>query len=283
MLPTFLVIGPGRTGTSFLYQVFREHPDICLASGVKETNYFNNEYHRGEVWYRSFFQHCKASQARGELSNTYIYNSIVPERVQSLLPNVKIISTLRNPFQRIQSAFIFRKSVGEINPNMTFEEALRQHPDLITDNYYGSQLSRYFDLFPVSQLLVMFFEDFQKSQEHYLKTILLFIGVKPDFKSEILKRKINPSKILRYSFFAKGIRFVADTMRKMQMYHALDLAKKSRFLKKTLYKQAEKRDYLSEISKEYYQILQDKFIPEIKLVERLTGRDLSLWYQKPFE
>src|SRR3981081_2037483 len=52
-LPSFFVIGPPRTGTTWLYEILRER--TLLPAPTKETRFFDTHFHRGVEWYRSHF------------------------------------------------------------------------------------------------------------------------------------------------------------------------------------------------------------------------------------
>jgi len=95
-LPNFIVIGPGRSGTTWLYNALREHPEIGMAS-TKETCYFDAFYHKGLGWYADFFKSYNGRKAIGEVSNTYIFSPLAARRIAELNPNIRIISPLRNP------------------------------------------------------------------------------------------------------------------------------------------------------------------------------------------
>jgi len=41
-LPSFIIIGVAKAGTTALYHYLREHPDVFM-SPIKETNYFAYE------------------------------------------------------------------------------------------------------------------------------------------------------------------------------------------------------------------------------------------------
>ena len=58
MLPSFLIIGTQKGGTSSLYNYIIQHPYV-LNSKIKEIHYFDNNFSKGINWYRSFFQSYK--------------------------------------------------------------------------------------------------------------------------------------------------------------------------------------------------------------------------------
>jgi hypothetical protein len=52
MLPTFLVVGAQKAGTTSLYGALRLHPNVAVTT-PKELNFFAHEWHRGQAWYES--------------------------------------------------------------------------------------------------------------------------------------------------------------------------------------------------------------------------------------
>lgn len=277
MLPDFIGIGPGRTGTTLLYQVFKEHPEICTPLNTKETNFFTEQYHMGLGWYQSFFDYCDRGTVCGEISNTYIYDQTVARRIQEHLPAVKIISVLRDPFERMLSAFQFRQSVGEIPPDWNLDKALQEFPDLISDNFYGTQLETYFELFSEKQILVAFYDDLSQDPADFFQELFQFIGVDVTFKTDTYKKKVNPSKNLKFPFLAPMIRLYADSLRKLELFKILEASKNFSAVQKILFRK-QSHGEKDQLLKKVQDKLMSEFLPEIKKVEALTGRDLSAWY-----
>ena len=60
MLPTFLIIGSQKAGTTTLYNVFKRHPQIYM-SGTKEINFFFHDhlYKRDIDFYKKHFKKAK--------------------------------------------------------------------------------------------------------------------------------------------------------------------------------------------------------------------------------
>ena len=53
-VPGLVIIGAQKSGTSTLNHLLRMHPDL-LGLRRKEVHYFNDNFFRGNRWYRSFF------------------------------------------------------------------------------------------------------------------------------------------------------------------------------------------------------------------------------------
>src|ERR1051325_11557414 len=76
ILPSFLIIGAQRAGTTSLFHYLLQHPDVVGPRGgdeavwwVKETHFFDEKYSKGPDWYRSFFPlqaTCERRRKRGE-------------------------------------------------------------------------------------------------------------------------------------------------------------------------------------------------------------------------
>jgi len=279
MKPDFIVIGPGRTGTTYLYQSMLEHPDVCMPLHTKEINYFNHEYQRGLAWYHSFFEHCDPGKVCGEISNTYIYDEQVPARIQQVLPDVKLITILRNPFQRILSAYQFRLSVGEINGDISFCRAIEIYPDLVTDNYYASQLFRYFNHFPRENILVSYFDELERSPEQFLERIYRFISVDEGFLTQIADQRINAAKKLRFPVLGPLLRFYADSLRRLQLFSFLEKSKESALFRRILFSESRSQSRIQNIDPDTMVYLQSFFLPELEKLESLLGVDLSHWYE----
>src|SRR5699024_6986823 len=114
MLPNFLVIGPGKSGTTWIYHALKDHPEICLSS-AKETLFFETQFDRGIDWYTNFFSHCNGeTNAVGEVSNTYIFCEGAPRRIKTINSEMKLITCLRNPVERTFSHYLFLIRGGQI-------------------------------------------------------------------------------------------------------------------------------------------------------------------------
>ena len=55
MLPSFLICGGQRCGTTSLYRALAAHPVVLKAVLHKGVHYFDTGYHRGLAWYRGHF------------------------------------------------------------------------------------------------------------------------------------------------------------------------------------------------------------------------------------
>ena len=112
-LPDFLVIGTKRGGTTSLWRYLIQHPlvpRLFPAWNTKTSHYFEENWHRGEQWYRSHFPTDRRRQAMerrhgapprvGEAAPLYMFHPLAPGRVHDLMPQARLIVLLRDPVER---------------------------------------------------------------------------------------------------------------------------------------------------------------------------------------
>ncbi len=108
-LPTFVIIGAQKCGTTALHSYLARHPEISM-SRPKELDFFVAEknWDRGLDWYRQRWN-GPDKPIRGESSPNYTaYPNFdgVPERMVELLPDIKLIFMVRDPVDRVRSSYI---------------------------------------------------------------------------------------------------------------------------------------------------------------------------------
>src|SRR3712207_8782399 len=64
LLPSFILAGAQRAGTTSLYRALMSHPLIFSAAFHKGVNYFDVNYDRGMGWYRGRFPLKATAAAR---------------------------------------------------------------------------------------------------------------------------------------------------------------------------------------------------------------------------
>lgn len=110
------MIGPQKTGTTALHSFLTMHPSVQTNFPTKEyfeeLQFFNGpNYLKGIDWYMDQFPSRADKVVRMfEKSANYFDNERVPERVNALLPNVKLIAILINPIQRAYSWYQHARS-----------------------------------------------------------------------------------------------------------------------------------------------------------------------------
>lgn len=181
-LPNLIVIGAQKCGTSGLHYYLSLHPEVSM-SRPKELNFFIEEraWPRGLDWYRGHFD--PAANVRGETSPNYTafpQHKGVPERMHSILPDAKLIYTVRDPLERIAAHWVHnyakRREKGDLAATLT-------HPNTsyVARSRYAMQLERFLAFYERDQVLVLDQADLRYDRAATLRTIFDFLGVDADF------------------------------------------------------------------------------------------------------
>ncbi|MEM9772050.1 MAG: sulfotransferase domain-containing protein, partial [Cyanobacteria bacterium P01_D01_bin.73] len=99
MLPSFVIIGAMKGGTTSLHRYIASHPNV-VTSSIKETDFFRSakDYSKGIDWYESLFEGSGTYAFEASTNYTMRHKFPgVPERMHSVLPNAKLIYLLRDP------------------------------------------------------------------------------------------------------------------------------------------------------------------------------------------
>jgi hypothetical protein len=274
ILPTFLVIGVGRSGTSWIYEVLRAHHEICMALGTKETLFFDREYHRGVRWYSQFFVNCQNARAVGEVSNSYMFGENVPARIKSLLPEVLLICCLRNPVERMQSVYFYRKRSGTIKGDIN--EALKKHSELITDNFYWTKLKMFTSLFDRNQIKILFYDDLRENPEEFVRDLYRTVGVADTICPHLTRQRINVSEEARLPILGTIGKKAALFLRQAGLYSLLDYLKRNSVLRSVILRpipDEEKKIISEDLHKKLITIFEN----EVREIAKFTGRNLDHW------
>jgi hypothetical protein len=272
--PTFIVIGPGKTGTTWLYTCLVQHPDICMARNTKETLFFNENYHRGFDWYKRFFADCGEAKAIGEISNNYFFSEEVPGRIAHHLPDVRLICLLRHPLERLLSTFLWRRRT--LPERASFEETISQRPTMVSNNYYDVFLERYLQHFPRERLFVGLHEDIRSSPDLLLRQIYEFIGVDSKFTPSTTHERVLPASVSRFGIDLYPVKRIAYWLRRVGLHGVLTWAKMNPVLTKILLKPVPESGKPA-ISPDTRERLMDNYRPHIERTGTMIGRDLSHW------
>lgn len=217
--PEFLIIGAKRGGSTSLSFDLRQHSRFCplfprpdhipKATTTKGIHYFDQNYDRGERWYRSHLPSTfvRARQAEraggpvitGETSPYYLFHPGAAERAARLLPDAKIIAMLRDPVMRTYSHWKERRRAAV--ETLDFEDALSAEDGRIGDveqrlredasfrsyahenfsyarqSEYDTALARWYGHYPADKILVLASEEYYEAPQRVLDEVLSFLGL----------------------------------------------------------------------------------------------------------
>jgi len=207
--PTFMCIGVQKAGTSWLYQMVKQHPDVCV-SVPKELHYFDRSpnYRKGVDWYLSQFSCPNNATAVGEFTQDYLWGLeeckstldrsaciTVVKRVVETLPEVKLLVVLRNPVTRAVSSFFHQIGAGRLSPRQRLSE-VGDFLGILSMGYYAENLKKWYHYFPEEKFKILIYEDdFSRSNKaSSLRAIFEHIGVDPTFEPTGIDQRYNPRR-----------------------------------------------------------------------------------------
>ncbi len=200
-LPTFLIIGVEKSGTTSINTYLRQHPQVYM-SPVKEPNFLERNWedidpatlppkkNRIDTFekYCQLFESAADELAIGEVSPNYLFHhheSI--ERIQRYVPDAKLIVILRNPVERAHSDYLMhlRDVIGK--PSSLSEQITAKRSFTMLKGFYYEPLKHFFDVFGSDRLQVLLYDDLCQNSLETMQTLFSFIGVDETFCPDMSK------------------------------------------------------------------------------------------------
>jgi len=232
-LPTFILAGPPKAGTTSLHHYLRQHPQIYM-NPIKEPTFFATadlraradfpstvereraglraylagpQVRRAQYWvtewndYVEMFRNVGDQIAVGEASVAYFFFPSAAPAIRAKLPGVRLIFVLRDPAERMVAWYMM--SVKR-DPRLTFRAWLRRemeggidHGPAVDAGRFATHLQRFFDHFPRDQVRVYLYESLRSDPRSVLRDMLAFLGVDPDQPIDMSHRH-NESVVPRF-------------------------------------------------------------------------------------
>ncbi|MFW9772109.1 MAG: sulfotransferase [Candidatus Thorarchaeota archaeon] len=279
ILPDFLCIGVERSGTTWLYEILKNHPEVYLYPYIKEINFFSVNYQNGLRWYEKFFRSSKKSpqfKILGDISPTYFHYKEVPARVARDIPNSKFILLLRNPIDRAFSEYRYNRLI--LNNKESFKEFLDKRPHSFKLGLYSRHLKNWLKFFPQERFLILLFEEMMNNKYKTLKNISRFLGINYDaFDNLNVTKKIHSSDIPKFHLlYTFGYKFSEYINNFLMSYDLYSLSSKLKIFKKIFYLSEKKKDQ-DKLNLRLKNKLYAQYSTDIKELENLLNIDLSIW------
>lgn len=299
MLPSFLVVGAGRSGTTSLHHYIQQHPEIYIP-GVKSPSYFychnlsppkdrvqerasRNYFVPDTAAYEALFDGVQDETAIGEVSPAYLASMRAIAHIADKVPTVKIVIILRNPVERFYARYVARHRDG-LEPLETVEALLEEElkKPLINDEAVGTYLSAgfcshfieaYVKRFSRDQVYLTFFEDLESNAPAYMRQLFEFLEVCPDFEPHMSKRHNVSGGYIRNPF----LRALWTKSARARLFIRPYAPKRLRdFVFRCVTSKVVSRplDWRTRLE------LVDIYRSEIEKLQRLSGRDLTHWLQE---
>ena len=270
-LPSFFIVGPPRTGSSWLHEVLRPH--ALLPSPSKETRFFDIHFHRGMKWYLAHYE-LSTEQRMGEVAPTYFASPLARERIALAVPQAKIVCVFRNPVDRIVSLYRVKRAYGWIP--WSFAEAVERDSELIESGRYASTLKLWRRSFGTPNVMVGIYEDLKANPQGFVNAIADFIGIPrfplADWQYGFVHDSDRMTQPRSY-YRTRTATVAANWFKARRMDRVVSAFKRSSLCNLVLGGGAP----FPKLSPELLMQLQKTFQHEVDELEEMLHRDLSQW------
>jgi hypothetical protein len=198
VLPGVIVIGTMKCATSAVHAYLDAHPEIAM-SRTKELNFFNGpevaphadadtwwvtgQWHRGLDWYSS--QLDASAPVRGESSPAYSSPTCpeVPARMAAVVPDVRLVYLVRDPFERALSQYAHHHRDGtERRP--VAEALLDRASEYVDRSRYFERVEPFLSCFDPRQLHVVVQERLARRRVQEVAALYRHVGVDATWRDE---------------------------------------------------------------------------------------------------
>jgi len=273
LLPSFFIVGPPRTGTSWLHHVLQPH--TCLPR-VKETRFFDERFHRGVAWYRGNYP--DSDLPMGEIGPTYFASPTARQHIAELVPDAKVVCIFRNPVERIRSHYRLKRAYAMIP--WGFEEALVKDSELMESSKYATYLKSWQQTFGEENVSALLYDDLKDNPQSFVDQLADFIGISRFRLAPSQASHVHSSEPLtqpRSYYRTRSAGFLADWFKAHRFDRLVAAAKRSPLNSWFLGGGAN----FTEMSPQVVSNLYEQCRPEVEELENMLGRDLGEWkYQE---
>jgi len=285
-VPSFILVGAPKCGTSFLLQSLRQNPCIFLPptnelyfhSKLRDTKGpydkgLKNKITQTYEDYTAYFNDSVEGQVVGEIATDYLYHSSVSAKsiAEHCGVDVKILVVLRNPIERTISNYRHMLSKG--HETLEFRDAINAQSDRRNRgwrwSYQYAEISKYFDnlkdyIDVFENVKVILFEDIQRDRLSVLRSIEAYLNV-PSYDYVDLEKRRNVKLVYKNRVSLK----LATYLRRLSLSIGSEVI-------------SDKFDEIfskgfEDFSTLAYKELFDYFTDDIERLEQLLGRDLNAW------
>lgn len=232
-VPTFLVAGAARSGTTGLVEGLRTHSRVFITS-PKEPHYFalhsigadfrgpgdaatiNRVAVTDHDAYLGLYpdQHDYLALGDGSVSTLYYADQAAPE-IRRVNPDMRLVLILREPVDRAYSSYLYLRARG-FEPCEDFRAALAQEPHRRQQNWhhlwhytamgqYTHGLNVLREAVGPDRVGVWFYDDLQTDYQATIRSVQQFLGLPEDIDQNLDVPRVNVSGTPRLAVLQRTI------------------------------------------------------------------------------
>ncbi len=207
--PDFVCMGFQKCGTTTLYQLLKQHPQVALCRDVKEPMYYRVPLWSimGRRFYRwRYFGHIEEGETRllGEVNAGLTYGGCARKIKRDFDPDTKMIFMMRNPVDRSYSAYRYFLARGFLPASVFHYDKAHGHAEgfdhyvrsilqddrkrsqimkkrmkyiVLSQSNYAACIGEYLDTFDLHNMKFVIFEEFVHDEHTACRDIYDFLGI----------------------------------------------------------------------------------------------------------
>ncbi len=209
--PDFVCMGFQKCGTTTLYELLHQHPQIALCRDVKEPMYYRvpivSVIGRGKIFYKKrYFGHLAEDDPRlkGEVNAGLTFSGCAAKLKKNMSRDTKMIFMLRDPVGRSYSAYKYFLARGFLPTKAVEDDQRLGHAEgfdryvhsvldspgqrgkimkkrlkylVLSQSNYAACMEEYFDTFDRENMKFVIFEEFVRDEHRACQEIYDFLGV----------------------------------------------------------------------------------------------------------
>ena len=250
--------------------------DVAVPHATKETFFFDRYFETKKAsWY---FQHFRSTdwtkiKRTIEVAPTYFAHPAVPSRVATLLGQIQIVVTLRDPADRAFSLFQHMKRYG-LTKTRSFRDCVAAHPEMVETSKYFESIQRWTRLFGPEKVTTLFMEDLASDPRTFCNACCDGLSISRPNGSIALPEKTNVAVTPRHFQIARFGRISGDLLRSCHLHNIIQVAKQAGMKRMFFGNPQQQRRRISCVDRAWFvrQIEHD-----LRALERLVNRDLNHW------
>lgn len=291
-LPNLFIPGFAKAGTTALASALKSHPDVYVPF-AKEPQFFSSDLLWREGVREYVERHFKGAErfpVRVDATPHYLFYAKAAQRIAETIPekDQRFIVMMRDPVARAYSLYWNMRYEG--HEHLAFEDALEAEEErarrsgvlvaergtlrfqYVASGLYAQQLDKWIVELPRARFLYLLMEDLESDPSSVIREVCEFIGLGPSAPLVVTRR--NESASPRSTSLQTWIRSPTPVLR--QLRHVFPAAWRSRIVAMLLRLNRRPTSY-APMRPDTERALRARFREDLKRLEVITGRDLSMW------
>ncbi|MEK6844016.1 MAG: sulfotransferase domain-containing protein [Nanoarchaeota archaeon] len=290
--PNAFIVGVPKSGKVSLRYWLSQHPEMYVC--MFDTDFFSADVEGNQrdrvnsiEKYLSYFKDGKGKKIVLDQVSRSAVSRVAAKKIKEFSPNAKIIINIRNPAEQMFSWHNTLRRIG-FETERDFYKAIKlekerrrkNKSDIIKNYYYRMvadyypQVKRYIDIFGKKNVKVVLLDELRDEPEKTYYSILKFLGVKK-FKADLSVQN-ETRREPRNQLTVHILNFLLNLPE--QLRTSLKSLIPPKLVAKIRLKTVKEIKAKRKIDPKVKQEINKSFEKNLKKLENLIDKDLSMWY-----